>query len=153
VRIGAAAAEIAGHVFADLVIRAGVTLANAGDRRHDLAGRAVAALEGVLFEEGGLHGMQRAIRPGKPLHGGDGAAVSLSGKRQAGQHALAVDMHGAGAALALVATLLGAGQVETITQGVEQRHTRLDLKVVVMSVDVEMDGDCCFRHGRLAPFA
>ncbi len=58
VRIGAAAAEIAGHVFADLVIRAGMALADAGHRRHDLARRAVAALEGVMFEESGLHGVQ-----------------------------------------------------------------------------------------------
>ncbi len=47
----------------------------------------------------------------------------------------AVDMHGAGAALALVAALLGAGQAEMIAQGVEQRDTRLDLQFMAMSVD------------------
>ena len=56
---------------------------------------------------------------------------SLSGERQAGQHALAVDMHGAGAALALVAAFLGAGQAETVAQGVEQRDARLDLQFMV----------------------
>ena len=65
-RIGAAAAEIARHVFADLVVGAGMAFADAGDRRHDLARRAIAALEGVLVEEGRLHRMQRAVRRASP---------------------------------------------------------------------------------------
>ena len=39
---------------------------DAGDRRHDLAGRAVAALERVVIDEGLLHRMQRAVGRGIP---------------------------------------------------------------------------------------
>lgn len=125
-----------------------MALADAGHGRHDLARRAIAALEGVLFEEGSLHGMQFAL-PRKPLYGGDGTAFGLGGERQAGQHALAVDMNGAGAALTLVAALLGAGEAEMFTQRVEQRDARLDVERMALAVDVEMNAG----HGRLAPTA
>ena len=46
----------------DLVGRGGVALVDASYRRHDLAGRAVAALQGIVIDEGLLHGMQVAIR-------------------------------------------------------------------------------------------
>ena len=56
---------------------------------------------------------------------------SLGRKGQAGEHALAIDMHRAGAALALVAAFLGAGQVQVVAQGIEQRDARLDLQFMV----------------------
>ena len=57
--IGAAAAEIAAHAFADaLGIVAGLAFVHQADRAHDLAGRAEAALEAVMGDEGGLHRMQ-----------------------------------------------------------------------------------------------
>src|SRR4051794_37111877 len=51
VGIGGAAAEVAGHVFADLLRLLRMAFLDAADRRHDLARRAVAALEGVVVEE------------------------------------------------------------------------------------------------------
>ena len=76
--IGAAAAEIAAHPLAQFVvterdrlrleIRSDVArhaLAKFGrhaDRRADLTGRAIAALEPVMFDEGLLQGMERAGR-------------------------------------------------------------------------------------------
>jgi hypothetical protein len=57
VRIGGTAADIATHVFADVVVVGGVTFLHARDRRDDLPGRAVTALEGVLIDEGLLHQM------------------------------------------------------------------------------------------------
>src|SRR5215467_7394375 len=59
-RIGAAPTEIAGHVFANFIVGAGMPLADAGDSRHDLSRRAIAALEGVVLQEGCLHRMQIA---------------------------------------------------------------------------------------------
>ena len=45
---------------------------------------------------------------------------------EAGVHAPAVNVHRARAALAVVAALLGARQVDGLAQGVEQRGTRVD---------------------------
>ena len=126
VRIGGAAAEIAAHVFADVVVAAGVALVDAGDRRHDLAGRAVAALEGVLVDEGLLHRMQLAVRSARPSMVVTGAALHRDRKRQAGEHAPAVDQHRAGAALAVVAALLRAGEAEVLAQRIEQRRARVE---------------------------
>ena len=57
--IGAAAAEVAAHAFADaLRIVAGLAFRDQADRAHDLARRAEAALEAVMGDEGGLHRMQ-----------------------------------------------------------------------------------------------
>ncbi len=50
------------------------------------------------------------------------------GERQAGIDPPPVDHHGAGAALAVVAALLGAGQVQVLAQGVEQRGAGVELR-------------------------
>ena len=118
-----------------------MALADAGHRRHDLSRRTVAALEGVLLEEGGLHGVERAVFVGQPLDGGDRAALDLCCQSQAGQHPLAVDMDGAGAALALVAAFLGAGQRKPVAQRIEQRHAGFDVERTVTTIDGEMDGE------------
>src|SRR5262245_62030474 len=57
VRIGAAAADVAAHELADLGVAADAALRDEADGRHDLARGAVAALEGVVVDEGLLHGM------------------------------------------------------------------------------------------------
>ena len=79
VRIGGAAADVAAHVFADVVVAGGVAFLDAGDRRDDLSRRAVSALEGVLIDEGLLHRMQFvALR--QSLDGGD--RLILGSQRQ-----------------------------------------------------------------------
>ena len=50
-----------------------------------------------------------------------GLALGARGGRPAGEDALAVDQHRAGAALALAAAVLGAGQLQVFAQDVEQR--------------------------------
>src|SRR5277367_3366653 len=45
--IGATSAEVAAHVFADLISGAGMSLMDASDRGHDLARCAIAALQRV----------------------------------------------------------------------------------------------------------
>src|SRR6185437_12126067 len=107
VRIGCAAANVAAHVFTDILIGVGMALAHAGNRRHDLPWRAVAALEGVLFDEGLLHRMQ-PVALGQALDRRD--LMIPGGERQceARHHAAAVDQDGAGATLPMVATLLAA---------------------------------------------
>jgi hypothetical protein len=59
--IGRAAAQIAAHIFADVGVGAGMALVHAGDRREDLSGRAISALEGIIIDEGLLHGMHLAV--------------------------------------------------------------------------------------------
>src|SRR5206468_2304075 len=113
-RIGAAAAQVAAHGLADaLGIVAGLGLADESDGAHDLARGAEAALEAVVLDEGGLHGVQLAI-PRQALDGEHVGAVVADGERQAGVDAPAVDQHRAGPALAAVAALLGAGEVEPL---------------------------------------
>ena len=109
--IGAAAAEVAAHAFADaLGVVAGLAFLDQADRAHDLAGRAEAALEAVMGDEGGLHRMQLvAVRDA--LDGQHVGAVVADRQRQARIDAPPVDQHRAGAALAAVAALLGAGQI------------------------------------------
>ena len=81
-RIGAAAAEIAAHRFADaLGIVAGLAFMDQADRAHDLARRAEAALERVMGDERGLNGMQMlALR--HALDGKDVGAVMAERERE-----------------------------------------------------------------------
>ena len=85
--IGGATADVAAHVFADVVVVGGVAFLDAGDRRDDLPRRAVPALEGVLIDEGLLHRMQLvALR--QSLDGGDllgpGRSAPKSGRTARG---------------------------------------------------------------------
>src|SRR5437868_2153655 len=73
VRIGAAAAEIAAHPLADLMLRAGMSLFEQGDGGADLPRSAEAALEGVVPDEGCLDRMQ-FLAFSHTLDGGDGQA-------------------------------------------------------------------------------
>src|SRR5438034_6186673 len=65
-RIGAAAAQIARHIFADLGVGPGMALLDAGNRRHDLARRAIAALEGIMGEECRLDRMKIGSASAQP---------------------------------------------------------------------------------------
>src|SRR6266545_2993387 len=54
-RIGAAAAQIAAHAFANAVeVVPGLAFADQPDRAHDLAWRAEPALEAIMRDKGGL---------------------------------------------------------------------------------------------------
>ena len=70
VRVGAAAADVAAHQLADIVVGPGVSLGEQADGRADLAGGAIAALEGIVLDERRLHGVQLAPC-GQPLDGRD----------------------------------------------------------------------------------
>lgn len=139
--IGAAAAEIAAHAFADAFgIVAGLRLAHHADGAHDLAGRAEAALKTVMGDEGGLHGMQ-LVAARDAFDGEDVGTVVADGEREAGIDALAVDEDGAGAALTAVASLLGSGQIEALTQEIEQRDAWIvEDEIAPRTVHGEADG-------------
>jgi hypothetical protein len=69
------------------------------------------------------------------------------GETEAGVDATSVDVDGACAALTVVATLLGAEELEVITEGVEEGDTGLEANAVFLAVDVEGDGDCARSCG------
>ena len=136
--IGGAAAEVAAHELGDVLVAGGVALLEQLDGGHDLPGRAVAALEGVVLDERLLHRVQLAVRR-EALDRRDLAALAGDGERQAGEHAAAVDPDGARAARALVAALLGAGEAEVLAQRVEQADARLELEDARLAVDGELE--------------
>src|SRR4051794_33576737 len=70
VGVGAAAADVAAHLLADVVVGTGVPLGEQSDARADLAGRAVAALEAVVLDERRLERVQ-AVAVGEALDGRD----------------------------------------------------------------------------------
>ena len=74
------------------------------------------------------------------------------GQAEAGVHAPAVDMHGAGSALTVVASFLGAGQHDAFPQAVEQRRPRVEAEAVLVSVDAQGQGYGALGAGRRRGF-
>src|SRR3546814_17408168 len=74
-------------------------------------------------DEGVLDRMALTGRP-ETLDRGDGPPVLQDGEGQAGHDALSIGQHGAGAALAEAAALLGARQVQHIPQDIQQRDRK-----------------------------
>src|SRR5262249_3551857 len=101
---------------------------------------------GVVFDERGLHGMQRlTARDAFDRH--DLGAVVAQRQREAGIDPPSVDQDGAGAALAAIAALLGAGEMQALAQEIEQRDARIfERHVAPYTVDSEADGE---SHARL----
>ena len=58
VRIGSAAAEVTTHQFADVFVALHVTFFDEPNGRAELARRTVAALEGIMLDEGLLEWMK-----------------------------------------------------------------------------------------------
>src|SRR2546421_11168056 len=138
VGISGAAAEVAAHPLADLRVAGGVSFFKQSNRRHDLTGRAIAALEGIMGKEGALHRMQlRAL--GQSLDGRHLMAFAGDRKRQACQNTSPVNPERACAAGPLVATLLGAGKIQVFAQGVEQARARIEQEGRHLTIDMERD--------------
>jgi len=104
------------------------------DSGHDLARRAIAALECIALHESLLHGMERAIVL-QALNRGDFVSLMSHRQRQAGERTPAVDMDGACAALALIAAFLSAAETEMLAQSVEKSAARIEMERVRFSVD------------------
>ena len=95
------------------------------DRQHQEARRAEAALQRVMVDECLLHRVQ-LVRPcASPSTVRMCAALGLHGEHQAGAHRLAVDQHRAGAAHAVLAADMRAGEAAIVADGVGQRAPRL----------------------------
>ena len=104
-------------------------------KRHHKARGAKAALAAVMFDHRRLHRMQPAIGAAQMLDRDDMAAMARGKEADAGVHRLiaqpavmqASDQHRAGAAVALGAAFLGAGQAAVQAQEVQQRIAGADL--------------------------
>ena len=88
-------------------------------------------------------------RPGHALDGLDAAALALEAEHEAREHRLAVDEHGAGAALAELAAVLGAGQPEVLAQDLEQRLVRRERDLDRLAVHAEPEVDAFERSAAL----
>src|SRR5258708_4415321 len=132
VGVGGAAAEIAAHALANLVVvegdlvgteiggdgagPAGRGLAQHPDRRAELPRCAIAALEGVVRDERPLERVQVvATHRRQPLDRDDLTVLMRDGERQAAIDSSPVQQDGAGAALPMIAALLRAGNAEALT--------------------------------------
>src|SRR5688572_19875547 len=117
--VAGAAAEISGDRLLDALARwIRLVLEERLGGHQDTRG-AVAALGGAEVGEGALQRMER--RPVRQaLDGFDRLALALEGQHQAGKPRLAVDQHRARAALAELAAVLGAGQIEVLAQDFQQ---------------------------------
>ena len=87
-----------------------------------------------------LQRRQRAVGIGDALDGQDVRAIMADGQGQAGIFAPSVEQDGAGAALAAVTAFLGAGEVESFAQQVEQGDAGIvQDQMVLDTVDGERD--------------
>nr|GEU28231.1 hypothetical protein [Tanacetum cinerariifolium] len=145
------AADIAAHALADLVGgqqgafgQAGAHVARDalfdfvehGHGGADLARGTVAALVAVMLDERSLHRVQLVGRA-QAFDGGNRCPFVHHGQRQAGIDAAAVKHDGAGAALAVIAPLLGARQLQVFAQHVEQGGAGIHFQLVALAVDGE----------------
>ncbi|EYD74259.1 hypothetical protein Rumeso_04123 [Rubellimicrobium mesophilum DSM 19309] len=128
---------------AEIALQSGLDLDRARGRarhpeaveRHDDAGRAEAALAAVVGDHGPLDGVQPALGRAQVLDGDDVAGVAGGEEADAGIDRLVAerasvepsDQDRAGAAVALGAALLGAGEAPVQAQEVEQGVARPSL--------------------------
>src|SRR5712692_8906818 len=115
VLVTSAAAQIPGERLADLaLVRIGM-VAQERDERHEDARRAEAALQPMGLAERRLERMQRiarAVRQTLDCH--DVVPIRLDGEHQAGADRLSIQQHGAGAAHAVLAPDVRAGESQLV---------------------------------------
>ena len=119
--IAGAAAEIAGEPFADVVVSCQRVFLQKIGAGHQHAGRAEAALQ---RRDARGNGSCSAFTPPampRPSTVAISGAIGLHGERQAGAHAVAVDQDRAGAADAVLAADVGAGQAKFAAQEIGEQ--------------------------------
>jgi hypothetical protein len=93
-------------------------------------------LHNFVIQPGFLHAC--AFRRGADsLDGDDFLAGRLARRQQATAHWLAIQLHGAGAALRDAAAEFGAGQPNHITQNPQQRHVVWQIERMTLPVNVK----------------
>src|ERR1700686_3242318 len=123
-QVRAAAAEVVGERLLDLVLGRMLVLREQDGGLHDHAVDAVAALRGLLVDEGLLKGV-RLFRRAQAFERHHLLSLRLRSRIDAGPDRFAVDVHGAGAALGQAAAEARAVQVEVVAKHVEERRGRV----------------------------
>ena len=132
--VAGAAAKVARQRVADR-LASGTRLAREKlGERDDEPRRAEAALDGARVDQGALHHREIVVA-GEAFDRRDRPLADVGGERQAGTGELSVEQHGAGAADAVIAAALGAGQAERGAQHLEQRRRRRGEHVAQLAVN------------------
>src|SRR4051812_34153476 len=143
-----AAAQVSGDRLADLELaRVLVPLEERAAGDHH-AGRAEAALQRVLLGEAFLDRMELAALL-QALDGRDLAAVGLHREHGAGFDRLAVQHHGAHAAVRRVAADVRAGEAEILADEMHEQEARFDFRLAHRAV--HRDADLVLRHDYCPP--
>src|SRR6185437_2832444 len=109
------------------------------DGRHDLAGLAVAAQDGVFVDPGLLHRVQRAVRFRQALDRGDVLVREVGHRQRAGALELAVHQHAACAAALVVAAVLATGQPQHVAQVPQQGQGGIAGVAKLLAIDGNVD--------------
>src|SRR6185437_11680754 len=109
------------------------------DGRHDLAGLAVAAQDGVFVDPGLLHRVQRAVRFRQALDRGDVLVREVGHRQRAGALELAAHQHAACAAALVVAAVLATGQPQHVAQVPQQGQGGIAGVAKLLAVDGNVD--------------
>ncbi len=86
-----------------------------------------------------LQRMESTVLVGQALDGRNFMVVGLHGEHQAGAYGLAVEQDGAGAADAVLAADMGAGQRQIVTQKIAEQQARFDKTLIFDAVHRERD--------------
>src|SRR6266704_624680 len=101
----------------------------------------------MRFTEAVLQDAQAPVWLCEALDGRDPVAIRLHRIHQAGADRLAVKQDGTCAADAVLAANMRAGEMELLTQPVDQRRARRDLAGALRAVDLDRDGIERLAHG------
>ncbi len=81
------------------------------------------------------------------LNGRDLFTLMHRGEAKTGIHPPAIDVHGAGTALAMIASLFRSGQVQMLAKTIEKSCARIDPKIMLLTVDTERNGNGILQVG------
>ena len=145
--IAAATADIAGHLFDDLLVRRRAILGEQGSRLHDLPSLTEAALRYAQLAPRLLYGV---ISVGvQTLDRGYGFAGSVRDGRLAGPDGDAVKMHRTGTTNACAASEFCACKIELIPDESEEGHVGIAAEIPFFTIDADIGHKITLlRHGR-----
>ncbi len=149
VDVAGAPAQVAADRLARLLAGRGGVVAQVGGDGGDEARRAEAALQRMALVEGLLHRPHAAVGRPAALDGRDGCAVEGDREHQAGPHRVAVDEDRAGAADAVLAADVRAGEPQVVPQRVGEQPAGRQREVVRRAVDAERDRHDVLAHATL----
>lgn len=132
--VGSATADVAVHMADDLFIGGfGLGLPQQRDRGQDHSRRAVAALKCFCFEEGLLYAIQ-VFAIGESFDGGDVFSCRGTNWSNATADRISIQQNRASAALALAATVLGASQLKSVAENIQEGLVGGNINLVLASI-------------------